>query len=199
MTTAINTVYAIILAAGASSRLGSPKQLLEWRQRPLLAHAIANAQLVLSDRIIVVLGAHADEISGAIDLEPVTTVHNPQWADGLSASIRAGINALPTDATAVLLMLCDQPLVTAEHLRHLLAAWQTAPQRIAVSEYAAAFGVPAIFPNVFFAQLAAMQGDKGAKSLLIRQEDSLVKVPLAEAELDIDTHQDFQRLQALLH
>lgn len=196
MYVAIDNVYAVILAAGASSRMGSPKQLLAWRDRPLLAHAIANAHAVLAERIVVVLGAHAEAIKVAVDLNGISVVMNPDWAEGMAGSIRAGIQALPATASAVLLMLCDQPLINAAHLQNLLRAWQHAPERIVVSQYAESFGVPAVFPAAFFAQLAGLTGDRGAKPLLMQFAEMLVKVPLQEAELDIDTQGDYQRLHA---
>ncbi|MCQ8119837.1 nucleotidyltransferase family protein [Methylomonas rosea] len=196
MHAAIDNVYAVILAAGASSRMGSPKQLLIWQDRPLLTHALANAQAVLAERIVLVLGANAEAIKTAIDLNGVSVALNPDWADGMAGSIRTGIEALPATAGAVLLMLCDQPLINAAHLQNLLRAWQIAPERIVVSQYAESFGVPAVFPAAFFAQLVGLTGDRGAKPLLLRFEEALVKVPLQEAELDIDTQGDYQRLHA---
>ncbi|OAI03535.1 nucleotidyltransferase family protein [Methylomonas methanica] len=196
MHAAIDNVYAVILAAGASSRMGSPKQLLVWQGRPFLAHAIGSARSVLAERIVVVLGANAEAIKAAIDLYDVSVALNPDWADGMAGSIRAGIQALPAKADAVLLMLCDQPLINAAHLQSLLQAWQHAPERIVVSQYAESFGVPAVFPAAYFAQLAGLTGDRGAKPLLMQFEETLVKVPLQEAELDIDTQGDYQRLHA---
>ncbi len=196
MNAAIDNVYAVILAAGASSRMGSPKQLLIWQDRPFLAHAIGSARSVLAERIVVVLGANAEAIKAAIDLYDVSVALNPDWADGMAGSIRAGIQALPAKADAVLLMLCDQPLINAAHLQSLLQAWQHAPERIVVSQYAESFGVPAVFPAAYFAQLAGLTGDLGAKPLLMQFEETLVKVPLREAELDIDTQGDYQRFHA---
>ncbi|WP_253734439.1 NTP transferase domain-containing protein [Methylomonas sp. ZR1] len=193
----MDNVHAVIVAAGASSRMGSPKQLLIWQERPLLAHALVNAQAVLAERTLVVLGANAEAIKAAVDLSGSKVVLNPSWADGMAGSIRAGIQAVPDSASAVLLMLCDQPLISAAHLQSLLSAWQNAPERIVVSQYAESFGVPAVFPAAYFPQLASLTGDRGAKPLLLRFEDTLVKVPLREAELDVDTSSDYQRLHAL--
>jgi molybdenum cofactor cytidylyltransferase len=196
MNAAIDQVYAVILAAGAASRMGSPKQLLVWQERPLLAHAIASARAVLTERVVVVLGAYSNAIQTAMELNGVVVAHNPQWAQGMATSIQVGIQALPASASAVLLMLCDQPLITNAHLQNLLQAWQHAPERIVVTQYADSFGVPAVFPAGFFAQLLQLSGDRGAKSLLMHLEDTLVKLPLQEAALDIDTPGDYQRLQA---
>ncbi|WP_020481316.1 nucleotidyltransferase family protein [Methylomonas sp. MK1] len=197
MLAAIDNVHAIILAAGASSRMGSPKQLLIWQDRPLLAHALTNAQSVLADRVVVVLGANAEAIKAAVDLDGISVALNPDWADGMAGSIRAGIEALPATAGAVLLMLCDQPLINAAHLQNLLRAWQQAPECIVASQYAESFGVPAVFPAEFFQQLASLTGDRGAKSLLAKLDSHLVKIPLPEAELDIDNSEDYSYLNLI--
>ncbi|MGZ8916547.1 MAG: nucleotidyltransferase family protein, partial [Methylobacter sp.] len=150
MNTVIDKVYAIILAAGASSRMSSPKQLLEWRNRPLLEHAVANARAVLNERVIVVLGAHAESIQTTVDLGGVSSIVNPDWQEGIASSIRAGVRALPGSAGAALILLCDQPLINAAHMQNLLNNWQNAPACIVASQYHHSVGVPALFPAVFF-------------------------------------------------
>jgi molybdenum cofactor cytidylyltransferase len=194
MTAGIDNVYAIILAAGASSRMGSPKQLLEWQNRPLLEHAIVNVCSLLNKRTSVVLGAHSGAIQAAIDLGSVTTIVNPDWQEGMASSIRVGVQALPASAAAVLILLCDQPLINTTHLQSLLEAWQHAPTRIVASQYHHSVGVPALFPVEFFPHLLTLKGDKGAKSILMQFENSLLKIPLPEAELDIDCADDFDYL-----
>ncbi|MGZ4957186.1 MAG: nucleotidyltransferase family protein [Methylobacter sp.] len=194
MNAAIDNVYAIILAAGASSRMGSAKQLLEWRNRPLLEHAVVNARSIFNERVIVVLGAHAESIRTAIDLGGVTTIVNPDWHEGMASSIRAGVEALPESASAALILLCDQPLINAAHMQNLLNGWKTTPSCIIASQYYHSVGVPALFPAEFFRHLLSLNGDRGAKPLLIKFENSLLKIPLPEAELDIDSAGDFDRL-----
>jgi len=194
MNVAIDNVYAIILAAGSSSRMGNPKQLLEWRNRPLLAHAITNTREIFHDRVIVVLGAHAELIQTSIDLGDVTSVVNSQWQEGMASSIRAGVQALPASAAAVLIVLCDQPLINAAHIQNLLSGWQHAPTHIVVSEYHQSVGVPVVFPAEFFTDLLALKGDRGAKPLILDFKDRLLKIPLPEAEVDIDKPEDFELL-----
>ena len=194
MNIAINNVYAIILAAGASSRMGSPKQLLEWRNRTLLEHALLNARSIFDDRIVVVLGANSESIQTRIDLGAVTTIVNPDWQEGMAASLRVGVQALPASAPAVLILLCDQPLINATHIQNLLTGWQSAPSRIITSQYHHSVGVPALFPAEFFKYLLTLKGDRGAKSLLLKFENNLLKIPLPEAELDIDSQGDFDYL-----
>lgn len=194
MKAAIDNVYAIILAAGSSSRMGNPKQLLEWHNRPLLSHAITNTREIFHDRVIVVLGAHAELIQTSIDLGDVTSIVNSQWQEGMASSIRVGIKALPASATAALIMLCDQPLINAEHIQNLLSGWQQAPTYIVVSEYHQSVGVPVVFPAEFFTDLLALKGDRGAKPLLLNFKDRLLKISLPEAAVDIDKPEDFELL-----
>ena len=189
-------VYAIVLAAGTSSRLGhNPKQLLNWNNRPLLEHALLNVQAILQERIIVVLGAHSHAIETGINLNAFRTVINQDWQQGIASSIGAGIQALPDTATAALIVLSDQPLIRVEHFQHLLTTWESSPTQIVASEYHQSVGVPALFPARFFTPLKSLQGDQGAKSLLIKFDKDVIKIPLPEAELDIDSIEDFNDLK----
>lgn len=196
MMVAIDQVYAVILAAGQSTRLGQPKQLLEWQNRTLLEHALINAGVVFKDRVLVVLGVEAELIQSTSNLAGATVIVNPDWQTGMASSIRAAIQSLPNSATAVMLMLCDQPLITDVQLQSLVSAWQAAPERIVASEYHQSVGVPALFPVGFFKQLRALVGDKGAKSILIKYQTEVIKIALPEAAIDIDTLADFQHLQS---
>lgn len=194
MPTSTDNVYALILAAGASTRMGRPKQLLEWRNQTLLTHSIQCAQSILNERIIVVLGAQNESIQQTLHPDEITLVINPDWQEGMASSIRAGIQALPNSASAVLIMLCDQPLIETEHIQHLLTSWLSSPTNIIASQYHQSVGVPALFPAEFFVLLQSLQGDKGAKALLNYFEERLIKIPMPEAELDIDNPEDFARL-----
>lgn len=190
-----DNVYAIILAAGESRRMGTPKQLLEWRNHRLLEHAILNAQAIFGQRIIIVLGANADVIKATIDFNSVTLVLNENWQEGIASSIRAGIQALPKSATSALLLLGDQPLIKTPQLQQLLNYALSEPTKIVASEYNGVIGVPALFPASFFANLLTLSGDKGAKFLLQKFEQNLLKISLPQAEFDIDCADDFERLK----
>ncbi|PKM38322.1 MAG: nucleotidyltransferase family protein [Gammaproteobacteria bacterium HGW-Gammaproteobacteria-10] len=194
MTRDFENVYTVILAAGASRRLGSPKQLLEWRGRTLLDNTIENARSLLNERVIVILGSQAQTIQEKVDLSGVVAVVNPNWQTGIASSIRAGIDSLPVNADGVLMLLSDQPLVGYRAMQNLLTQWQIEPSHIAASQYQDTVGVPALFPSAFFGALRSLRGDRGAKSLLLQFEDKLQKIPLPEAELDIDTREDFDHL-----
>ncbi|GAB4271833.1 MAG: nucleotidyltransferase family protein [Methylomicrobium sp.] len=197
MSSALDRVHAVILAAGASRRFGRPKQLLAWRGKMLLQSAVDTTRALLDARVTVVLGAHHDEILSAVDFGGVQVVVNEAWPEGVAASIRAGIAALPKDAEAALLMLGDQPLIGALALQKLLDTWQNEPQCIAAAFYFETVGVPAVFPSAFFDELTILQGDRGAKRLLLKYEANLLKTPLPEAELDIDTKDDFEQLTGI--
>ena len=194
MNASLDNVYAIILAGGSSSRMGRPKQLLEWQNQSLLEHAIQNAYSLLNERVIVVLGSHAEAIKTVIDLDVVTAVINPDWREGMASSIRTGVQALPASASAALILLCDQPLINSRHIQTILSTWHNEPTRIVASQYNNSVGVPALFPAEFFRPLQELKGDRGAKRLLMEFGESLLKVPLPEAELDIDTTGDFDHL-----
>lgn len=190
-------LHALILAAGCSSRLGRPKQLVEWQGRPILQHAIAAAQTLLADRVSVVLGANATTISAHLDLSQVTTILNPDWQSGMSSSIQVGLATLPPSASAVLLMLCDQPLVTNQQLQQLISVSEAQPTKIIASAYHNTLGVPAIFPAHYFEYLQKLQGDRGAKALFTQFTEQVQAVPLPEAALDIDSVADVWRLEGL--
>jgi len=175
-------VAAIILAAGASTRLGEPKQLVTLGGERLLERAIHAAQQAGCDPVVVVLGAHADRIVVQCRLDRTRTVVNPDWREGMASSIRCGLAQLDHQPDAAILMTCDQPAVTAEHLRALMQAGVDAP---VASHYEGRRGVPACFPAASFVDLSLLAGDEGARRLL----QSALTIELVGGELDIDSPQ----------
>lgn len=196
MSQAREQLFAIILAAGESKRFGSLKQLANWNNHNLLQHTIHTAKTLLNENVIVVLGAHAVTIQNICTKESVKTLINRDWQQGMSTSIETGIKALPGTAEAVLILLCDQPLLGVNAVEKLLTQWQQSPELIVASQYESTIGVPAIFPARFFAQLVTLNGDKGAKQLLTLLRDEVVTVSMPEAAVDIDTRQDYETLIA---
>jgi molybdenum cofactor cytidylyltransferase len=195
-------VPAILLAAGASTRLGQPKQILRlpaFGGVTLLDHAVALARDSGAAPIFVVLGANADEIHLECGLLDCILLRNEAWAEGMASSLRLGISAVlenaPT-ASGAMVLLCDQPGLTAEHLRRLLDAYTAKPSRIAASRYAGRTGVPAIFPDALFPALLELRGDKGARALLQQSEAAVDAIDFPGGELDLDSPEDLQRLQA---
>lgn len=190
-------LYALVLAAGCSRRLGQPKQLLAWNGRTLLEWSIIKAQAVCPHRCLVILGSHTDVIRQSISQHDAPFIDNPYWSEGIASSIRSGIHALPSEAKAVILLLCDQPLIESHDLANLINAWDGDPNRIVACEYSDQAGVPAIFPRRYFKALMALSGDQGAKRLLRKYADKVVTIRLQAACHDIDHWDDYCRLTAI--
>lgn len=209
---------AIILAAGGSSRFGSPKQLLTFDGEPLISRIIRVALTAGARRVVVVTGAAAEDVklAAAINVsscnhDSVLTAHNAKWQTGPGSSIRVGVEALLSDAQRnehkhelVAILLCDQPLLTTQHLEHLLEhlANNIGTYQAVASQYDAMkpslFGPPAVLTSRLLPDLLELEAPMGAKPLLSRlaTSNSLGFVPWAEGLLDIDTPADALRLQA---
>lgn len=188
-------VHVIVLAAGASSRFGSIKQLVRVNGRPLLHTAVSRAVELAGHSVTIVLGAHASELAPLLSHSPASVVVNRDWAEGLASSIRVGLEHSPSNTDAVMLTLADQAAVTTEDLRRLVGAWRRSPASIAAAQYAGGLGVPAIFPSWSLRELAELRGDRGAQALLHRHVDRLVRVSMPSAELDIDRPEDLLALE----
>jgi molybdenum cofactor cytidylyltransferase len=178
----------MLLAAGRSLRFGSPKQLADVHGRPMLTHAL-NTILGLGSHVsaTVVLGANADQLEPLVHGTSVKPVFNKDHEQGVASSIRAGLSVMPPDTNAVLIALADQVAVTSEDLRRLVDGWEERPDCIVAARYADAIGAPAIFPSSLFAELAALEGDRGAKVLLMRHAERVVAISMPAAALDVDT------------
>ena len=195
-------VAAIILAAGSSSRLGQPKQLLMRGGETMIECVIRLAAESGATPVLAVLGAHYELICQAVPLHKpggAIPVINDRWSRGISTSIHAGLHALeaisPT-AAGVMILGCDQPRLTAGHLRALLASFsEQAKPAIVASAYAGTLGVPAIFPREVFAELRALRGDKGARALLLKPRCPLIAVDFPGGEIDIDLPADLAQLE----
>lgn len=181
-------VAAVILAAGASVRLGTPKQLIRIGGETLLERAARACREAGCEPVAIVLGAAAEQVRGACSLGDAMVVFNESWKDGMATSISKGIRCIPPDVDGCIVTTCDMPSVSAEHLRKLAGTGE-----ITSSAYAGRRGVPAYFPRLIFRQLLELQGDSGARSLL--QQSPSIELP--GGELDIDTPEDLQRAMGL--
>ena len=184
-------IPAVVLAAGASTRLGQLKQLAFLGKETLLERAVRMAREAKCSPVVVVLGAEYAEVLGNSLLGDAVPLINDEWAEGMASSIRLGVRALgcvAEGAEGVLLMTCDQPAVTAEHLSLLMMRVE-----VKASRYDGRNGVPAFFPRKYFDKLMALTGDAGARELLeeARYEE------LAGGELDVDTVEDLERARQL--
>jgi len=188
-------LYAVVLAAGASTRFGGIKQLVRIDGRPLLHATVSRAVEVAGAATIVVLGANAAELAPLLTHTPATIVVNRDWREGIGSSIRAGVARLPAACSGVMLMLADQAAVTAQDLQRLVGTWRRQPEYVAAALYSGATGVPAVFPRARFRELTELRGDIGARMLLQRNPDRVVRVPMDSAALDIDTPEDLLALE----
>jgi molybdenum cofactor cytidylyltransferase len=188
-------IHVVVLAAGASSRFGSTKQLVRVNGRPLMLTAVSRAVELAGHSVTVVLGAHAGELAPLLRHSPAAVAINRDWTEGIASSIREGVAHAAATADGVLIALADQAAVTTEDLRRLSGLWRRDPTSIAAAQYAGAVGVPAIFPRWCFRELLELRGDRGAQMLLQRHVDKLVRLPMPSAELDIDRPEDLLSLE----
>ncbi|WP_259069421.1 nucleotidyltransferase family protein [Mucilaginibacter sp. X4EP1] len=188
-----NTVTGIIiLAAGSSGRMGEPKQNLIFRGQTLLQRAIETAMSTACETILVVVGANADIITPTITHTKVNIVNNTDWAEGISSSIKSGINEIQKinpAINAVILMFCDQPFVDT-HLLNMLILSKT-KSGIAASAYDDMIGMPTLFDKIYFDELLNLNGNGGAENLLTKYGDILTILPYDQGGIDIDTMEDF--------
>lgn len=193
------SVGLIILAAGASKRMGSPKQLLPFEGSSLIQHTIKEALNSACNPIVVVLGANHELILPEIIINPIHIVVNKEWAEGMASSIRAGINAileLRPKLRSVLILLCDQPYVSTDQINKLVEASHITKKSIIISQYEDSAGVPALFNKEHFLDLRHLKGKEGAKKLLKDHKDCIYKVPFPLGSIDIDTPEDYYKIVA---
>lgn len=194
-----NRVGAVILAAGSSSRMGRPKQTLQFQGKSLIRR-VAMAALEASCRpVVVVIGANAELSRRELDQLDVREVFNPDWESGMGSSVRVGIDGLIStepNVTAAVLLLCDQPHVTSDLIASLIEAHQTTGRSVIASTYAGSFGVPALFSRTLFTELTQLAGSSGAKEVIKRHSSAAHFLPFPEGEIDVDTPRDFSSLIA---
>jgi molybdenum cofactor cytidylyltransferase len=186
-------VGAVILAAGASTRMGVPKQLLEVAGRSLLLRSVEAALSAPVWPVVVVLGANAEKIRPALARLPVLVTENAAWAEGMAASIRAGVTTLQQFSRhldAALIALCDQPAFSAEIIAQLIATQRASGRSIAAARYAGRNGAPALFRREHFSTLTSLTGEEGARALLNDDPDRVSAIDLPALAVDLDTPAD---------
>ena len=193
----------VVLAAGASVRMGEPKQLLRHEGATLLSRAVRAALDSQCRPVIVVLGAHVEALRTEVGGAQAQVVINQEWAEGMGASIRCGLRALEAAtlgrAAAVVLTLCDQPFVTGEVINRLLATYHSKRPLLVASAYEAGkervLGAPALFSRALFSELMNLHGPEGAKRIIRRHASEAAMIAAPEAAFDVDTPEDYRSLK----
>ena len=194
------TVGVVLLAAGGSSRLGRPKQLVRHQGKTLVRRAAEAAVAAECGPVVAVLGAHLEAVAAELSGLPVHIVEHAEWAAGPGGSLVAGMRALtpPVEASsvdAVLVMLCDQLRVDAAHLSALVETWRRTGSAVVASTYDGTRGVPALFARTVFPELEALAPEQGARGVIAREPSRVAEVLLPGGNEDVDTVADLARLE----
>ena len=194
----MNSCGIIILAAGASTRLGKPKQLLQYRGKTLLAHAINEAVNSNADAVVVVLGKDANLFKKEIDERKIRGAINSSWEEGMASSLRLGMDTLLKDKPyidAVIFMVCDQPHISSSVLNELITTQQKTTKQIVTCNYGDSMGPPALLHKKYFEELMKLSGDAGARKIIQKNMNDVATILFPEGNIDIDTEQDYEKLK----
>ena len=191
-------VAAIVLAAGRSTRMGQAKQLLPLGETTVLEATLANVRHSAASEVILVLGAAAESIQNRISPHNFRTVINPEYAEGMASSLRAGIAALSPQTEAALIVLADQPFVRPETLDHLIAEYARTRQPILIPTWQGTRGNPVLLGRAIFPEVMQLQGDAGCRAIFGRHPNAILNVEVKDEGilLDIDNQEDYQRVKA---
>ena len=193
-------IAILLLAAGASSRMGTPKQLLPWKGTVLLDHVLQMAEASAASEVIVILGSESENIKTALNGK-VQVLENKDWQNGLGSSIACGLDYLiknKKSVNGVLLMLGDQPLMDTTYLDNLIASFTKGKKGIVASSYGSHAGVPALFGKQYFEALQNLESDAGARELLMKYSKDIQRLHAGKRVLDVDAPEDYERLLASL-
>jgi len=192
-------IAAIILAAGGSARMGKPKLTLDWHGTPLVRWVARVALNAGCSPVIIVTGAEPDMDYESLANLPLLFAHNADWESGQSSSVRTGINALPQDVDAALILLGDQPQIPVTVLKTLINAYckETPPPLILAAAAGEQRANPVLFDRVMFPALTNLKGDAGARTIFALYPVQLIPFENADLKLDIDSPEDYQRLMEI--
>lgn len=193
----ISNIAIIILAAGTSSRLGSPKQLLTYKGKNLLRHTVDEALETGCPSVFVVLGANSELLKKELKDKPVSIIENKGWEEGMASSIRCGLETISNTILrpdSIIFMVCDQPFVSSSLLLNLMKKKNETGKHIVASSYNDKLGTPALFHRSFFPALMELKGDKGARKIIADNPEQVATVSFPEGEKDIDTKEDYDTL-----
>ena len=209
-----NEIAAIILAAGGSTRFARPKQLVQFRGKSLLRRIVEAAAEAKCSPVVVVIGSETEKTRGELAGTSAIAVENKDWQRGIGTSIRAGVRGAIDNATkegrfpnrpsavskpplleGIVLLTCDQPFVEAQTIRELIALYEKTKKAIVASSYSDTLGVPALFDQSCFAELLALDGDSGAKPIILSKRERVAEFLFPEGKIDIDTAEDLELAQ----
>jgi molybdenum cofactor cytidylyltransferase len=183
-------IAALVLAAGRSTRMGSNKLLEHLNDRPLVRHVVDAALSSQARPVVVVTGHQESEVHNALASCNVSYTSNPNYAEGLSTSLKAGVALLPSSCKGVLILLGDMPLIDASLIDHMIEKFKASPSALAfVPTHKGEWGNPVLLTRPLFDQVSLLEGDAGARKLLMAHRDSVIEVPLESDSifLDLDT------------
>jgi molybdenum cofactor cytidylyltransferase len=188
-------VAAVVLAAGGSSRMRVPKQLLPVDGQPMVRHVTEAVCAAGLAQVVVVVGAHAEAVAQALAGLAVEVVVNDAWAAGMSTSVQAGLHRLRQDIRAVIVILADQPALTPDLIRTLATRYRDTEALIVAPYLKGQRGNPVLFDRALFPELLAVEGDRGGRQIILRHQEHVERVEVDDMAvmLDIDTHQDYER------
>lgn len=188
----------ILLAAGGSSRLGRPKQLLRYKDETLLQHTLREALSSHAELVVIVLGAGADVLQKEINADRAHVVINNEWQEGMASSIRAGVEEISKvypSIKGLILLVCDQPYIQAGLLNQLITAHQKTSKRIVACSYGNTYGPPVLFHQSLFPELLQLEGDTGARRIVQQHIDDVEVIPFSKGIVDIDTQADYEKIK----
>jgi molybdenum cofactor cytidylyltransferase len=192
----VNKCGLVLLAAGASRRLGRPKQLLVYKGQSLIKQVLALMQLA-GMPAVVVLGSNMEAIEKEISGTIIPIVENKQWNDGIASSIVCGLEALANtipDLNGAIFLVCDQPFLTVSFLQELLSRQNTTGKAIIASSYGNTVGIPALFHKTYFPELLSLKGDAGAKKIMQAHPTDIITIDFPLGHIDIDTEEAYKML-----
>jgi molybdenum cofactor cytidylyltransferase len=194
-------IAILILAAGSSSRLGQSKQLLDINGKPLLVHTVNTALQSKANNVLVVLGSEQEKHGAILQGLPIETYYNKDWQKGMGNSIKAGMSCLLSnfDVSAVIILVCDQPLISSSHINNLIEKYLNTKASLVASGYADTIGVPALFNRSLFQDLLNLEDEQGAKKIINKFKDSLLSLDFPGGEIDLDTVDDYLNFKKRLN
>lgn len=186
----------LIIAAGNSSRLGEPKQLLKFKGKTLLRNVVEEA-IKVSDSVIVVTGSNHSQISKEIEDLKVIIIENINWNEGMGSSIKIGISQLLNEFPEVqniIVSVCDQPFIESAVFSDLIQMQKDSHKGIVASKYSDTLGTPVLFTKKYFEELSKLSGQEGAKKMIQKFKDDIAEINFEKGAIDIDTQSDYQKL-----